>query len=444
MKQTVSVVGLGKLGLCLAACFAKRGFLTIGVDVEENFVKKINDGHTPIVEPGLDELIAELGGKQLIATTQHRDAIEKTNMTFVLVATPSNPDGSFSNRHVESALKSLASCLKDSAKPYHHFVISSTVAPGSTESSFIPIIEKYSGRKLNHGFTVSFDPDFVALGDVIKGFLKPDLIIIGESSVEGGNELEAFHQAVCESKPRICRMSISSAEIAKVSLNAYITVKISFANMLANLCESVAGADVDAITGALGADKRISPYYLRGGLPYGGTCFPRDTFAFINFAASHGYDAEMIKAVEKVNHYQNEHLVGLVMKSLEAVEEKTVGILGLAFKEHTPVIVGSPAINLVTALLQKGVSIVAYDPLAMEATQGLFDDAVQFVSSAQACLEMSGVCVVMNRLPEYIDSVETYSLERKVVVVDCWRLIHTEKVPPAITLVGLGRMTPLS
>src|SRR5664279_787785 len=162
MTERLSLVGLGKLGLCLAACFAKRGFKTLGVDIEERVVDHVNRGLAPWYEPGLAELLAEHGGKTLRATRDHKQAIEQTDATWVLVATPSNPDGSFSNRFVESALRSLAEALRDSHKDHHLFVISSTVMPGSINSSFIPILEKVSGRKLNEGFSVGYSPDFVA------------------------------------------------------------------------------------------------------------------------------------------------------------------------------------------------------------------------------------------------------------------------------------------
>jgi UDPglucose 6-dehydrogenase len=329
MTDTVSVVGMGKLGLCLAAVFAKKGLRTIAVDIERKVVEAVNRGRSPIIEPGLDEIIAEVAGTTLRATLDHREAIEGSDVTFVLVSTPSNPDGSFSNRYVESALRSLAAAFGQSTKGYHLFVISSTVVPGSTEGSFIPLIEEVSGRKLHRDFDVCYDPDFVALGDVINGFLKPDLVVIGESTARGGELVEAIHRRVCESTPYIGRMSLVSAEIAKVSLNSYITVKITFANMLATICQRIPGADIDAITRAIGADPRISPLYLRGGPAYGGTCFPRDTKAFITFAGQHRHDAGMIRAVERINEAQHTELASLVMTHYRAGDHRVVVVIVL-------------------------------------------------------------------------------------------------------------------
>ena len=323
-------------------------------------------------------MLAQHGGKALRATRSHKEAIEQTDVTWVLVATPSNPDGSFSNRFVESALRSLAEALRESRKDHHLFVISSTVMPGSTDSFFIPILEKVSGRKLNDGFSVGYSPDFVALGDVINGFLRPDLALIGETHPESGKRIEAIHQQLCENKPQISRMSIINAEIAKVCLNAYITCKISFANSLANLCESIPTADVDAITNAIGADRRISPHYFRGGLSFGGACFPRDIHAYITLAKKHGVQAELVEAAHRVNKHQDQHLAQLVLSEVNrSAGGKTLGILGLSFTAHTSVITESPAMKLIGELLKHDLHIVACDPLASDNARAVLGSAVE-------------------------------------------------------------------
>ncbi|MBU4312187.1 MAG: nucleotide sugar dehydrogenase [Candidatus Omnitrophica bacterium] len=438
MKR-LSLVGLGKLGLCLAACLAEKGFEVIGVDIEEKVVQSVNNGIAPWFEPGLDDLLKKHGGKSLCATLYHKEAIKQTDTTFVLVATPSNPDGSFSNRFVESALRSLAEALRDNSKPHHLFVISSTVMPGSTEAIFIPIIEKYSGRKLNQGFSVCFDPDFVALGNVVKGFLRPDLVIIGETNAQAGAQIEAIHHQMCESQPVTSRMSVISAEVAKVCLNAYITTKISFANSVANLCERILGADVDAITKAIGADKRISPYYFQGGLAFGGTCFPRDTLAYMMVADKYGVQADVIRAVVKVNQFQNQHLAEIVLHELEKVENKTVGIVGLAFTPNTPVVVESPAIKLIAELIKHDVRVVTYDSLAIDTTRSIFGSAVEYVESVQSCLEQVGLVVLTLRSADIKKAIESFAPAQSLTVVDCWRMLDPRVLGNQIKYVAMGR-----
>lgn len=438
MRERLSVVGLGKLGLCLATCLAEKGFEILGVDIEERVVEKVNRGEAPWFEPGLDELLVKHGGRGLQATVYHREAIERTDITFVLVPTPSNPDGSFSNRFVEAALRSLGDALRDSGKEHHLFVISSTVMPGSTEGSFIPLLEKHSGRKLNDGFSVCYDPDFVALGNVIKGFLRPDLVVIGESSPEAGERMEAIHRQMCENEPVISRMSIINAELAKVCLNVYITLKISFANSVANLCERIPGADVDAITRAIGVDKRISPYYFQGGLAFGGTCFPRDVKAYMMLAEKFGVQADLVHAVDRVNRYQNEHLVEVILGELEKLENKTVGVLGLAFTLNTPVVTESPAMKLIGKLLKHGIRVVAYDHLAIDNARTVFGSAVEYVHSVESCLAQASLAVVTLRSPELKQAIEKHMPNRPIVLVDCWRIVDPDKLGSHVRYIAVG------
>jgi UDPglucose 6-dehydrogenase len=310
--------------------------------------------------------------------------------------------------------------------------------PGSTEGDFIPLLEKHSGRKLNDGFSICYDPDFVALGNVIKGFLRPDLVIIGESSSEAGARVEAIHRQICENNPAISRMSIINAELAKVCLNVYITLKISFANSISNLCEQIPGADVDIITRAIGADRRISPYYFQGGLAFGGTCFPRDIKAYLSLAEKYGVQAELVHAVERVNQYQNQHLINIVLREVEQLNNKTVGVLGLAFTANTPVITESPAIKLINELIKHDIRVVAYDPLAIDNVRAIFGSAVEYVHSVDSCLSKADIVVVTLRNPEFKLAIENYNPNRKFTIVDCWRLIQPEKLNSQVKYIALG------
>lgn len=438
-NPAISLVGLGKLGCCLAACFADKGIDVIGVDIEEKVINSVNQGKAPFAEPELDDVLSRVGGKALRATLSHKEAIEKTDITFILVATPSNADGSFSNRYVEAALVPLATALYSSTKPYHLFVISSTIVPGSIHGSFIPLIEKYSERKFNEGFGVCFDPDWVALGRVIRDFRNPDFVLIGEGKPEDGERVAALHRQMCDNNPHIAHMSLTSGEIAKVSLNAYITMKISFANTLANICEKIPGADVDAITSTIGRDKRISPHYFKGGLAFGGNCFPRDTRAFRAFAKANGDTAEIVSACDRVNEHQDLHLVNKVLGLLEKGGEQTVGILGLAFKPDTFVVTESPAIKLIKELLKHNIHIVAYDPIANENAKILFGDQVQYVNSARQCMNLSSVWVITQPTREFKEAVESYTDSRPAKALDCWRIIDPGHLSSAVQLIPLGR-----
>lgn len=437
-KQKLSVIGLGKLGAPLAVVFASKGFPTLGLDIYKPFVDAINEGKAPVVEPFLQEYLDKCRDN-IRATQDYKEVIDKTDFTFLIVPTPSRPDHHFSDEHLKQALKELASALKESSKPRHNFVIVSTVSPGTIDKSLIPWIEEYSGRKVNEGFGIAYNPEFIALGDVINGLLKPDLVLIGEGDKEIGEQLEKmYREDICENNPYIARMSIISAEIAKISLNAYVTMKISYANTLANICEKIPGADVDAITKAIGADKRISPYYLKGGMPFAGTCFPRDSRAFAAFAREYGIDAKLAKATDEINELQVPLLAQKVAKHLP--EDKTVAVLGLAFKPDTPVIEESPSIKLIELLLEKGIKVVAHDPLAMEAVKEVLGDKIIYVSSPQEALKHASCAIIATRHKEYLALSQEDIVRNPTVIIDCWRILGHLKTSPKVRYIPLGKI----
>jgi len=439
MKDGISVVGLGRLGLPLATCFAERGFDMIGVDIDSDLVSSINAGVSPIVEPGLEELISRLGGKKLRATTNHSEAIEQTDITFILVSTPSEPDGGFSNRYVEAALRSLGEALAQSEKPNHIFVVSSTVIPGSTGRSFIPLLEECSRRKLNSGFNVCYNPDFVALGKVLSDFWNPDFVLVGQSEAAAGERVASVYRRMCKNDAEILRTSIINAEIIKVSLNAYITMKIGFANTVAQICEKTPGTDADVVTATLGRDKRISPSYFRGGLSYGGTCFPRDTSAFVRYCELCGADGKLVEASEEVNRGHNRHLCEFVLDHVSPeVADRTVSILGLAFKPDTPVIVESPAIQLIDELLKNDVGVTVYDRFAMENVRELFGVRISYAGTAEECIRKSSVCVVTTPDDEF-SRIDTSCIDRPVRIIDCWRILDKDHLGDNVKYVPMGR-----
>ncbi|MBI2288563.1 MAG: UDP-glucose/GDP-mannose dehydrogenase family protein, partial [Chloroflexi bacterium] len=301
----------------------------------------------------------------------------------------------------------------------------------------IPLIEKHSARKLNEGFGVCYSPEFIALGSVINDFLNPDLVLIGESDTHAGDRLTKIYETACENKPYIARMSVVSAEITKISLNSYITMKISFANTLANICEAIPGADVDAISKALGADKRISPYYLKGGLAYGGPCFPRDNKAFVSFTRKFGREARLAQATDEVNQEQIQHLKSLVLKHLP--DDRKISIVGLAYKPNTPVIEESAAIKLIEELLTKDGEITVYDPLAMDNAREMFADTISYASSLRECLSSSSCWIFTLPYNELKTIDDSFITSNPTTIVDCWRTVDTTRLSSKIKYIALGR-----
>ncbi len=435
----VSVVGLGKLGACSAACFAYKGFETIGVDINKGFVDAINNGKSPVHEPRLQELITA-SGDRLRATQDYGEAIRESDITFLVVPTPSRRDGHFSDRYLLDALTNLSAALKDVGKEYHLFVITSTVSPSTTEESLIPLIESVSGKTLNRDFGVCYNPEFIALDSVITDFLNPDLVLIGESDESAGERLEEVYRVVCENRPYIARMSLVNAEIAKIGINSYVTMKISFANTLANICEAIPGGDIDSVTRALGSDRRVSPYYLKGGLSYGGPCFPRDNRAFAAFAKKYGCSALLAETTDEVNRLQTEHLVSRVLTYLPEGNNNVVAVLGLAYKPDTTVVEESPGIRFIEELLKRrDVEIIAYDPLAMDNARAHFGDNILYASSVKDCMANSSLCVITTRADEFKSIDASCIVHNPTTIIDCWRVIDPAKFGKEIRYVALGK-----
>jgi len=234
------------------------------------------------------------------------------------------------------------------------------------------------------------------------------------------------------------RMSIISAEIAKLAMNNYIVLKMSFANMLANLCENIEGAELDLITSTLGADKKIAPYFFKGGLSFGGTCFSRDTKAFTIFSKKFGRDTELIEVVEKINEFQNIHLAEIVFKNLLSIKKKKVSILGLSFKPNTPVIVESPAIKLIHRLLEKGVEIAVYDPLAIDNTKSIFGDKIKYANSVRECLSYSSCWIITTPDEEFKNIDDSFVTYIPTIIIDCWRILNSHKFSKKVKYIRWG------
>lgn len=423
--NSISVIGLGKLGLCTAVCFAYKGYKVIGVDVDIEKIEKINKGVSPIEETGLDLLLKKAKGN-LTATQDYNHAISNTDVTFIVVATPSLADGSFSNEYLEKALHKTGEALKKK-KGYHLVVITSTVMPQTVDTVARFILERTSGRKCGVDFGIAYNPEFIALGSVIHDFLNPDFILIGEISKKDGDVLEGMYKKTCESNPRFARMSPLNAEIAKISLNCYITTKITFANSLASICEKVNGADAHVITSALGLDSRIGAKYIRPGLGYGGPCFPRDNVAFSAFAKRLETKAKLAEMVDEVNRDQVSRVVNKINDiafGLNGDKKKVrIGVLGLSYKPDTPIIEDSQAISIVQLLVNEGYSINVYDPQAMENTRGMLGNTVRYAKDKEDCLKDADMGIIAVPWKEF----RKIALNKNIILLDCWRVVEENK-----------------
>ena len=431
----LSVIGLGKLGSPLAAVLASKGFPVVGTDLNPAFVDALNDGYAPVDEPRLQELITE-NRERLRATTDAVAAVAETDITFVIVPTPSAENGRFTNRYILEAMQTVGAGIRRK-NSYHLVVITSTVMPGSTGGEIRAALEAHAGRTVGETLGLCYNPEFIALGSVVRDMLSPDMILIGESDTKAGEVLERIYQQSCDNKPVIRRMNFVNAELTKISVNTYVTTKISYANMLADICDRIPGADVDVVSQAVGSDSRIGAKYLRGAIGYGGPCFPRDNVAFASLARSLGARAELAEATDSINQYQVERVMGAVLARLR--DGGTVGILGLSYKPDTSVVEQSQGVALAARLLQEGYRVIAYDPKALATAQAAIGGPLAGAASAEDCVRQSAVVVVMTPWPEFrAIPLEAFSRPERLVVIDCWRLLAREEVGTVADLVHLG------
>ena len=355
--QKASVCGLGKLGACIAATLAQRGFEVVGIDIDAEKVKKINAGQPPVEEPLLPESIAA-GKARLRATQDYREAVA-TDVTFFIPPSPSLPDGSFSNEFLLRAMQPVAAAVKAKGKKGHLFVCSSTTTPGAVDTVLIPMLERETGGVCGRDFGVCYNPEFIALGNVVKGLLEPDMVLIGESDPASGTVLEAMYKKYNTNQPNIARMSIVSAELTKISVNSYVTMKISFTNQLRMIAERFPKANIHDVLDAIGSDSRVGRKYLRAGLSYGGPCFPRDNRLLAYTARQLGLEAPLAEASDKVNHRTNVDLFEKVQKLVS--KSDTVAVLGLTYKPDTYITEEAAGLYLAQQLKRSGYRVVVHD-----------------------------------------------------------------------------------
>jgi len=432
----ISVIGLGKLGAPIAACFARKYSHVIGIDNSQSVIEQVNKGQAPVLEPGLDILLKE-NHDRIRATNNYREAILETDITFVVVPTPSENEGGFSLEFVLDACRQIGGALSEK-DGYHLVVLTSTVLPGATENEVKPFLEKNSGKRCGADFGLCYSPEFIALGSVIRDFLNPDFVLIGESDSRAGDMLESVYKATCDNDPKVARMNCTEAELTKLAVNTFITTKITFANTLARMCERLPGARVDAVTSALGLDSRIGYKYLKGAIGYGGPCFPRDNIAFSFLAKRLGVPDQLANATDEVNRKQAHFLLGLVESKLP--ERGVVGILGLTYKADTCVIEESQGLLLALSLIEDGVPICVFDPMGLDNARRELEGRVRFAAGADECARESDIIVIATPWEEFrnISPEALQCTGPPKVIVDCWRLLDPEEYKSIAHYIELG------
>ena len=359
MKYDISFIGLGKLGLPLATNMAKNGLKVLAIDLNPAILNKLKKNQAPWVENGLLSNIEE--AEKNIHYTDSYELVVNSDTTIILVNTPSKEkDGSFSNEYVLASIKSVCEKLVVNGKKEHHFILSSTVMPGSIKNEFIPLIEKMTGWSFNKNeFKFSYVPDFVAIGNVIKDFENPDFLLIGANDENTYKNTVDIYNKIIKNNPPLRKLSLAETELSKVALNAFITTKISFANYLGLLASKIdVNINIDNITDTIGLDKRIGTKYFKAGGAYGGTCFPRDTWAFMKVSTNVGLFSDQMAANEKINNMITDDLISNINTG-----GKRIGLIGLGFKPGTSVTTEGVAVKIMNKLKHEIFEISVHDHL---------------------------------------------------------------------------------
>jgi UDPglucose 6-dehydrogenase len=417
-----AVFGLGKLGLPLAVVLASKGHIVVGVDTSKQMVDEVNSRTVSTFEPQVMPLLNHYG-RLVRATTDVNEAVNNTDLAFIVVPTPSEADGSFSTTYVLQAVELIGSALRDREEPYS-LVLVSTVMPGTMGNVLVPALEEASGKKHEKDFRICYSPEFIALGSVVRDILQPDFVLIGESCSRTGEFLAKIYRDIVGPHVPIERMNFVSAEITKLALNCYVTLKISYANMLGQVCDSIPGADAPKVCKALGNDGRIGSRYLVPATAYGGPCFPRDNRAFSNVV---GPLEVMPQVVDAINRRQTVRIGSIVLKALSFGER--VAVLGLAYKPGTPVVEESAGVAIAEFLADRMLTQpIVWDPLALDHAQQVLGDKVEYGESLATTLRVADVVVVTLPCSEFVEMPPPELV--KTTVIDLWGIVNQANLPP--------------
>ncbi|MFZ2026538.1 MAG: nucleotide sugar dehydrogenase [Microgenomates group bacterium] len=434
-RVIISVIGLGKLGLPLALLYAKEGYSVIGYDVLSSSIESLRSGKAPIAEKGIERILSE--NKKNVSFTTEVEDVAKSDMTFVVVPTPSKTDGSFSSTHIEEVLRALSPSLKKK-KGRHIIVITSTVSPGTMEAKIKPLIERLTKKKIGADIGLCYSPELIALGSVIHDMQHPDLIFIGESDTKTGNQVSKIRKSICKNSPPIIQTNWINAELVKLSLNAYITSKISYANMVARICERTPHADSRVVLQTMGLDSRIGTKYLKGGLGYGGPCFPRDTRSLSAAIKEVGLNIQLPQATHDFNQSQTQYLFDVVQRYIK--KNDRVGILGLGYKQGTDVIDESQGMMLLKLMVSRSIYTIAFDPLAMQNAKKNVPTA-RFAKSMEECISKSDIVILTTPWDDF-KHIQWQEYKRKTII-DCWQIVDLAKQNIIQnTFIQLGKYLP--
>ena len=393
--MNLTVIGSGYVGLVSGACFSEFGFNVTCVDKDEAKIDSLNAGAIPIYEPGLDDLVARnMAAGRLKFQTELAESVADADAVFIAVGTPTRRgDGHADLSYVYAAAEEIAAHLSG----YTVIVTKSTV-PVGTGRNVAAIIKKTNP---DADFDVASNPEFLREGSAINDFMRPDRVVVGVESDAARDVMAALYRPLNIRETPILFTTLETSELIKYAANAFLAVKISYINQMADLCEAV-GADVHDVAKGMGLDQRIGAKFLHPGPGYGGSCFPKDTLALVKTAEDFGRDVTIVNDVVRYNAERKASMTDRVITAAGGdVDGKTIAILGLAFKPETDDMRDSPALDILPRLVASGAQIKAYDPAAMDQAKPLLPDSITYTKNAASCLADADVAVVITEWNEF-------------------------------------------
>ncbi len=388
MKLTI--IGTGYVGLVTGTCFAEVGHHVVCVDSDAAKVKLLQAGGIPIYEPGLEELVKKnVAAGRLSFTASTAEGVEKSDVIFIAVPTPPQPDGSVDMSFIERVAREIAGAMTD-----YKIIVDKSTVPVRTGDKVAETIKRYCKAKVE--FDVVSNPEFLREGFAVEDLMKPDRIVVG---VRSPRPVAAMKQVYEPFNAPIIITDINSAELIKHASNSFLALKISYINAVSVLCEAT-GANVQEVATGMGLDERIGRRFLNAGIGFGGSCFPKDLSAFIKISEQSGYDFRLLKEVQHINAEQMERFVKKITATLWVLKGKTIGVLGLAFKQNTDDVRSSPAIELCQRLLKEGATLRVHDPKGMDKARAILPD-VTYVDDMNAVAENCDALVVATEWDEF-------------------------------------------
>ncbi len=414
----ITVIGSGYVGTTIAACFADLGHEVTAIDIDKEVVDTLNNGQAPIDEPGLEALLTTHIGDRLTATTSY-DSVPESDITFLAIGTPSNEDGSINLSALEAAAEATGEALRNK-QTRHPVIIKSTVTPPSITDVLEPAI--HQGANHNDAVAVGMNPEFLREGSAVTDFLQPDKLVFGTRTDWATARLhEVFAPLLDDQDPPVVETDPETAAMIKYANNAVLASKISLINDIGNICKEF-GLDAYEVADAVGLDDRISEQFLRSGVGWGGSCFPKDVAAITAAAKAEGYDPAMLEAAVEVNDRQPERLLTLLETHVD-LENARIAVLGLAFKPRTDDIRNSRAIPVIDGLQNRGAEIVVYDPVAAEPMAERFP-TLEYAESAGAALENADGTVIVTDWDEFATLDDEFQTMANPIVVDGRRIVE--------------------